>query len=665
MFCPKCGKPTEDGQLLCPECLAAQAPAPQAPVEQVPVEPAPQYTPPVQQAPQYAPPVQQAPQESFNLNFGGNPAPQSAKAPKVKKLLFGKLSMGAAIGGGIALIAVITLVIGFVFGGWWGYVSDFFARTFQKPEAYKNTVESAALTSEESNSEIALVKRSLTSAYGAYIEMLGGNGAVDMSVRAELGTELTKLLENAMASQGNAAATTGVAEVLKALQKAEITLNSKTDGDLSQTDLGVNLNGQALAGARLIYDALSGKLYAGITEPAGLNDQFVYVDLEELMMQAGATMPDEETMAVMAALAQQLPSEEEFSAMLDAFILAAMGEITEVEKSNEKLEAGGVSQSFTVLTYDISEQTAMDVVVALMEEASANDTFKKFVEAICNTAAEMGGMEMSADDIIAQISAMADSFEDTGYEPSTETVITIKTYVDKKGDIQGRTFDLEEAVGEKAEITYVTTASGSKQGFLLEVVGEDGTMATLEGSGTKKSGAVTGTYALEAMGEELLILELQNFNSVTMTGTIKVKPGEMIVQEIEGSVPVSALIDLSKIALELTLGDGSFDLAVTMNDKLLVSAGMTLKAGAASGSISVPANAVDANDTAALEAWAKKFEESGEEVIMNQLEKVGLRDLFEMLIYGTAQKQEAVVRPGAVAAPNQNEDILVSVVPGR
>jgi len=190
-------------------------------------------------------------------------------------------------------------------------------------------------------------------------------------------------------------------------------------------------------------------------------------------------------------------------------------------------------------------------------------------------------------------------------------------------------------------------------------------MATLEGSGTKKSGAVTGTYALEAMGEELLILELQNFNSVTMTGTIKVKPGEMIVQEIEGSVPVSALIDLSKIALELTLGDGSFDLAVTMNDKLLVSAGMTLKAGAASGSISVPANAVDANDTAALEAWAKKFEESGEEVIMNQLEKVGLRDLFEMLIYGTAQKQEAVVRPGAVAAPNQNEDILVSVVPGR
>ena len=228
----------------------------------------------------------------------------------------------------------------------------------------------------------------------------------------------------------------------------------------------------------------------------------------------------------------------------------------------------------------------------------------------------------------------------------------------------GKDVDLEEAVGEKAEITYVTTASGSKQGFLLEVVGEDGTMATLEGSGTKKSGAVTGTYALEAMGEELLILELQNFNSVTMTGTIKVKPGEMIVQEIEGSVPVSALIDLSKIALELTLGDGSFDLAVTMNDKLLVSAGMTMKAGTASGSITVPGNAVDATDNDAMLAWADKFA-NGEEVILNQLEKVGLRDLFEMLIYGTAQKQEAVVRPGAVAAPNQNEDILVSVVPGR
>ena len=425
------------------------------------------------------------------MNFGGNPAPQSAKAPKVKKLLFGKLSMGAAIGGGIALIAVIALVIGFVFGGWWGYVSDFFARTFQKPEAYKNTVESAALTSEESNSEIALVKRSLTSAYGAYIEMLGGNGNMDMSVRAELGTELTKLLESAMVSQGNGASTTAMAELLKALQKAEISLSSKTDGDLSQADLGINLNGQTLAGIRLIYDVLSGKLYAGITEPAGLNDQYIYVDYDELLARSGLSMSSEEMMAASAALAQQLPSEEEFSAMLDAFILAAMGEITEVEKSNEKLEAGGVSQSFTVLTYDISEQTAMDVVVALMEEASTNATFKQILEAVFGYAAELGAEEMSADDIIAQISAMADSFEDTGYEPSTETVITIKTYVDKKGDIQGRTFDLEEAVGEKTEISYVTTASGSKQGFLLEVVGEDGTMATLEGSGTKKSGAVT------------------------------------------------------------------------------------------------------------------------------------------------------------------------------
>jgi len=614
MFCPKCGKPTEEGQTLCPECLAAEAPAQEIPVQQAPAQEAPA-------------------QEAFELNLTGEEAPKAKKAKKEKKpgkKLFGKIPLGGAIAIGASIVLVITLVLGFWLGGWADVIGEWF-NWLKKPAEHKDNVEEKSLTSEESTSDVAVLKRGTTKVYGAFVEALrSGDTATAMSLRVELGDELGNLIASAAGMSGDSEEAAAVAEILKAFKKAELNLNTCGSGELAQDDVGLMVNGYDLAGIRVIMDALNGRIYMGITKPVALQGDYIYVDVDinEAMAQAGATMSPAEVQAALSAAADRLPSEEEFAAMLDAFIMTAIREIDDVERERETLEADGIKQSFTVLTYKIDQSTAADMMVAIMEEAADNDTFRDVLEAVSLLSEGLGGDPIPVDDFLSQLEAMADSYE--GVETDDDAgEIVIKTYVDAKGFVQGRSIILDEIVGEEAEITYLTATKGSKQGFCLEVKGEEGTLMELKGTATVKKGLSTGSYKLKVQGQEGLILETKNFDFNNFTGTLRIKLGKAIVESIEASAPVSAFIDLSGAALDLTLGEGSLDVGLYLNNKLLFSVGMTVKAGTES-TVTIPDNAISAEDQIAMLQWVEKFND--EELIRSELKKAGLDKILDLLL---------------------------------
>ena len=616
MFCPKCGKPVEEGQTLCPECLAAAAPAQEAAA-------------PVQEAPVQAPviPVQETPApEEINLNLSGEESP----APAKKKKPIGKIILAV-----IAALTAGALAYGFIWGGLWYRLVNFFNRTFQDPEEYKNTVESNALTREDSKSDLALAKRGVTQVYGAYVNALNmGDGAAAVSLRMELGNELANLI-NSAASMDDSADIEATKEFLDVFRKVEFKVDTNITSNATSAEYDFLLNDEELVGMKMIIDSLNGKIYMGVSDPEDVNSDYVRFDMNEMMSSmsedaaiAGipnaSTAIDPQAAATMIELASQLPSEEEFSAMLDAFIMAAIGAIDDVEEERKSMTAGGVTEKFTVLTYTITESTAADMSVAVLEEATTNATFRKFLEAIANVSASATGETISVDETLAEFDNMAETLKSGQTLTGSSEALVIKTYVDNKGFIRGRTIVLDELVGQSIEITYLSATSGRTQGFNFEVKSGIFTMVQLEGSATKKKDLITGTYEVSTIMQDVAVIELKDFNTETFTGTIQFKPGKYIVDALESSEPAISFLDLSKLMLELKLGENALDAGIYLNNKLLISAGASYTAGE-STTVTIPSNAVDGSYAEATEQWSQQIQSALED----KLDELGLDDLYE------------------------------------
>lgn len=595
MYCKKCGKPTEEGQRLCPECLAAEVPAP----EIVPAEASPDAKIVVSEEP------------LFELNLTGEETPTKGKKAKKEKkppkMLFGKISLKAAIISGVSLLAVTGIVLAVIF--LWPYITDFFARTFQSPEEYKNTVEENALTREDSNSELVLAKRGVVKVYGAFVEALcNGDGASAIALRGELTDELATLLNTAMTFTGGDATTK---ELVKSLRKLNLDININENGELVLKDFLVHVNGQDLAGVREITDSAGNKRYIAITDNGTPIGDYACYDMDAHYIDS------------LVIMARQLPSEEDFSAMLDTFLITAIREIKDVEMESASLEAAGVEQSFTVLTYEIDAETFRNISVAVLEEAASNATFRKILNAYSTFIEATTGESYPVDDMIDVLNASAERMANS--ELSDETLV-IETYVDKKGYIQGRKIILDDFYGGKNRITYLTATGGFKQGFSLTLDNETGTVLQFEGTATLQDDLVEGSYKLEYNQEKILTVKLKKFDPETFTGTIQITPGDAVIESLTEAYPMLSFVDISKAMVEITLGEDSIDVAGYLNNRLLATVGLSIGDGT-SGAVSIPSNTFSVSDAKTLAQW----QQENITFLLDRLEAAGLESLADML----------------------------------
>ena len=118
MFCTKCGKPTENNQPICNDCLQAMNGAQAQPQQQAYQQPQyqqPQYQQPYQayQQPQYQPQYQ--PQQAYY-------APQAPKAPALTKPTLGKAIAGLIL----ASIAFAVLLYVYIYVESYSYLDYYY-----------------------------------------------------------------------------------------------------------------------------------------------------------------------------------------------------------------------------------------------------------------------------------------------------------------------------------------------------------------------------------------------------------------------------------------------------------------------------------------------------------------------------------------------------------
>lgn len=644
MFCMKCGKPTEDGQTICPECAAAAQPVQEQPV-QIPVEeqPAPAQEPvyeapvqePVYEAPMQEPmyqapmqePVYQAPmqepavpaEELFNLNFSSEMPENTKKSlpPQKKKLLTG------IIAGVVALAIVAVGLLGFFAWGWGEWIQNLFWKLLPAEE-YKEKVEEKALVNEEANNETALLKQGLVDVYGAFVNYAGPqDSSAEVNLNLDLGEELVSLLELAVGNQ--------LPEGLEIPTNASLSLGSTAVGDSTQLDIGLGLNKVDLLKLRAIIDTAKKLGYMGILSPEGMSEEFFSVDITEAMeqMEDGYAL-----VTLLQDLAAELPSQEAFSEMLDRYILLALAQIEEVEKETEKVEVDGVKQTFTVLTYEISEETLQDIAIAILEEAEDDETLFQIVQAFCNFANEMGALQVEAysddywvsyepayydpDEIFNKIPELIEQLKEE--EVSDEKLFTIDTYVDGKANICGRKIEIEDA---DAEIFYITAVSGNKAGFLAEAEIE-GQKVKLEGSGKVKKDQLTATLVLEAAKQEMLVVELENFHIKEHTGTIRIMLGddakELLEENMGEAAGIASILNVVDMSIELDIGADSIAVGLSIDDKQLITVSLSAATGD-SPKISLPTKSQLVENSADMKEWLSKVDMGK---LADQLGKAGL-----------------------------------------
>ena len=677
MFCEKCGRPIPEGQQNCSFCnppsqaplhqapqfqrapMDLSEPAPQQkayippvqepiqkPLYQEPVQPAPQpvqqpsYVPPVQQpvyqapvqqpAPQpaqqpaYQAPVQQpAPQPAYQAPVQRpapqpaqqpayqapvqRPAPQPAQQPafelnmpaegrKPKKKSGGKIVLAV-----VALVLVAAIVLAAIN---WNSITRFLNRNFAEPVVYLQYVE---------KENAAVLANDITAAYDSAMAMYYPEGSsVDGVITLEAGDQLMTILSTALAQTGMNMDLTWVDSISLA-PSVEIYENTM------QVELGVGLNNTSVATVSAVWDMESQTVLVGIPE---LHSTFVEMDAADVFGQEAATIAQTMAMSrqISAAFMEAMPEGAQLESLINKYLGIIIDQLSEAEKANETVKAGGLEQDLLVITVELSQKDILNMLSAVLEEAKDDETIEEILDAFGDAMGEMG---QPVDLYDAFSEAMDNGLENLEYmidEAEKGTFLTIETFLDNQDTIVGRAFTVEME-GEELEAHYITVTEDGKFAF-------DAQAATLAvtGKGTVKDGKRSGSYTLSVEGTDYVTLELEDVATADqLSGTFRLIPEAAIYEMMDVDASVSGVLD--QMALALTFGGDEIVVGLDM-------AGSNLFSFAISGEsakprpISLP-QGVSVDDD---EGGMKWISELDVDAVISNLEKAGVPSQYMTII---------------------------------
>ncbi len=618
MFCWNCGTPIDEDQKFCTACGAAQNQQP-APVQPEPVVTQPEaevetavLSEPEAQPEPFAQPESVA-QPEFNVNTF---VPETPK--KKKKKLGGLIA---------ALVAVAGLVVGSIFC--WPYITSFWNRTFLKPEKYLVKVY-------EKNLEKDSVLAPLTGAYGSVRNSLSnsttsGSGQVDISMSVD--EDLIKLLETS--AGGNVD--------LSWFNQVMLSVISNVTEEGVDVSLGLGLNDTRIVTMQALIE-YAGKVYVGYPE---LSDTYLAADIDMNTSEMQDIMA--QSVAASKALANDLPTEEEMNALLSKYVTVALGALKDVDKKTKKVSVGDFSQQYTLLVVEISEEDAADMVVAVLKEAKKDKTLRQVVEAYVDytiAISEMQGITLDQTDM--DVDALFDSIDEAidyfnEYEPDDEDVFAVTTYVDMQDRICGykiTVFGDEEYGIPDTDISFLTARKGNKFEFEAEIA----EAMVITGSGTEKKDVVTASYAVEVEGQEIIVLELEDFTTTeTISGTVRLKPGKALAEQLVSNIGGSEIASLfggTDIALEFVFNASSVDIRVMVAKKSLVSLKLETKTSTGS-EFQAPDKSISAESNYQLTQWYRTLDP---DKVVENLKKAGVsEDAAEAFAYGFNQAMQQLL----------------------
>ena len=481
MFCSNCGKIIDDDSKFCPFCAAKveTAPKPEAPSAQDTTQAPAQVQSQAQNTPQ--PQYEQYAQTQ-------EPIPETYESGSNKKVKRSASKKKALIAIIAAAIVVVAGALAAVFN--FARISNFFARSFMKPESYYQYVEKKNTKTFAKN-----VSEIYNNGFLENVAVTGGKGRISMYVdidnkAREFLTEQTEM-------------------DFSWLKKAEFVLENNVRDEKAALTLELILNDQSIATVDLIEDSKNGDILGRIPL---ISDEYFSTNLSELLggaSQYGSNIDDDfgynysnrsidNLFGTTSKVKGALPDSETVQKILSRYIEILLNSVDKADKGSSELTAAGVSAIYNTIEIKIDDDIIQNVVKNICKELVKDKDIKKIINDIENAIDE----ELY-DDFIDLINELADEADDIKLDENINMIL----WVNGKGEVAGR----EITIGDY-RLKYAMPISGKDFGFELSYKekADDNKFSdviSFTGSGTRSGNKIDGSFSFKTTNTKYVAVE--------------------------------------------------------------------------------------------------------------------------------------------------------------
>lgn len=586
------------------------------------------------------------------------PKGKKPKKEKVKKEKSGK--KGGLIVAAIGAVAVIAGGVAAAFN--WDVVTNTIKSTFSSPQDYYASVEKdnfSNMAASAANAYQTMLREPMSSVSDMYESVTSGEiyeGGYKGEIVIELGDSAMENLMDTLSYQEE------LPFDISEWNRIALEYETYSGDSLINAAAGLTIGDTGLISVDTILDYKDSALYLAIPE---LSESYLGISFEDVMADYEDALQSMEEMTeyldAIQEIVKVLPDAKQAQALLTKYFDVIIGCVDDVDKESVKLEAGGVNQKCTCLKVTIDGKTLVKAAKALCKELKDDKDLKKyitdFVDAVSEQAealdmAEELGMELDADEIYEQFQSMCDEILDTideNEEEIPEFELVMSVYVDSKGHVCGREFELE-VEEQTMTLLVANTENGSNVGFEASLSIDDGDVENgfvFEGSGKKNKGKLDGTYALTVMAQgekkKMMNVSVKQFDLDAMekgylNGSFGLSIADDLLEEMEERIPeeVYSMLEEMELVFDLTSNENAAKFKVSLNQGKELYASLSISSEKVSDKkLSVPSDAIMIEDIEdPEEAMLEYWETIDWDSMIEKLEEIGFSDeLIENLKY--------------------------------
>ena len=395
---------------------------------------------------------------------------------------------------------------------------------------------------------------------------LDASSTQNKTMKLDIGLEISDVLLNMLSSM------TETDQSWEWLNDATIHLSETMSDDKMNVDVALGFKNKQLISANAVMDMATGDIFVALPL---LTAKYLKISSEEM---TDVTLP---TITENMDLSKVIPEQKVLEGLIYKYFDLIMQSITEVEKIDATLTAGGVSQKCSSIEWALTQRQVADIIVNVFTEAKQDADIKNIIYSTVEYVNEisketqMSSDTLSPDEVYAEfVDGCNDAIEDINEsiadgEVTDETVISINNYLDSKTNIigmhakfsvDGQIFRLFMGTAENdGEVGTQIYLDDNKTSKMMEFVGKS----------TDVKGVVSGSYELFYEDESILFVDLENMQTSKEgynSGSITLSPSSGLITLLQDALDLGDTASVAGAALSsLSL---KFDLEQTSEKQM-------------------------------------------------------------------------------------------------
>lgn len=325
------------------------------------------------------------------------------------------------------------------------------------------------------------------------------------------------------------------------INSANLSMDNSLKKDAAAQSANLYINGVKICTINLLMDSKDSSVYINIPE---VSDGYVKASLEDISSKNEDNSSTDSLHVNMQAAdilenyftaKETLPSADALQDIFEKYSEIVIDKLPEGDSSKETVTAGDVSEEQDIVTTEIDQKAAADIMEAIYSSAKDDSGLKELFDSFSADDYTYEDFIMSLDDMVASLKGDYDKSSDTEdiAPPETESIaegepygealeaseFILKTYWNGQ-DIVGSQLAVETSLGEEVVFKYLETSDGDKKGVLFNIAGSEG--ISVEGSGTVSDNKLNGTYTFSSNNKDMMKINITDHDlSLWKDGNLK------------------------------------------------------------------------------------------------------------------------------------------------